>query len=95
MDLLHDMEKPTLLVNPQIARRNIAFMAEKAYRQGVRFRPHFKTHQSAVVGEWFREQGVQAITVSSVDMARYFADHGWQDILIAFPVNLHQMARDK
>jgi D-serine deaminase-like pyridoxal phosphate-dependent protein len=91
MNLLHDLEKPTLLVNPQIARRNIAFMAQKARRHGLRFRPHFKTHQSAVVGEWFREQGVQAITVSSVDMARYFADYGWQDILIAFPVNLHQM----
>jgi D-serine deaminase-like pyridoxal phosphate-dependent protein len=51
------------------------------------FRPHFKTHQSVAIGEWFREHGVKAITVSSVSMAAYFADHGWDDITIAFPVN--------
>lgn len=81
------IEKPTLLLDEAKARRNIATMAQKAARSGVRFRPHFKTHQSAGIGEWFREAGVSAITVSSVDMARYFADHGWQDITIAFSVN--------
>ena len=91
MPLLDELERPTLLVNPVIAQQNIAFMAEKARRQGIRFRPHFKTHQSAAVGEWFRQVGVTAITVSSVDMALYFADHGWDDITIAFPVNIRQM----
>ncbi len=66
-------------------------MAEKASRQGIRFRPHFKTHQSAAIGEWFRDQGVSCITVSSVDMAAYFARSGWDDITIAFPANLRQM----
>ena len=65
-------------------------MAQKARADGVRFRPHFKTHQSATIGEWFRETGVTAITVSSVDMALYFAEHGWDDILIAFPANTRQ-----
>lgn len=90
LSLIDELEKPTLLVDPSTARQNIAFMAEKAQRQGVRFRPHFKTHQSAVVGGWFREAGVSEITVSSVDMAEYFARNGWTDILIAFPVNVRQ-----
>lgn len=81
------IEKPTAILNPAIAKRNIARMAHKARRSGARFCPHFKTHQSATIGEWFRAEGVEAITVSSVDMARYFADHGWEDITIAFPVN--------
>ena len=63
-------------------------MAEKARRAGLLFRPHFKTAQSRKVGQWYREQGVKAITVSSVKMARYFADAGWKDITIAFPVNI-------
>lgn len=63
-------------------------MAEKAAEKKLLFRPHFKTHQSAVIGEWFREFGVTAITVSSVRMAEYFALHGWDDITIAFPVNV-------
>jgi D-serine deaminase-like pyridoxal phosphate-dependent protein len=73
------------------AKRNISRMAEKARDQEVRFRPHFKTHQSGKVGEWFRQAGVEAITVSSVDMARYFAGYGWEDITIAFPVNWWQL----
>ena len=65
-------------------------MADKARESNVIFRPHFKTHQSAAIGEWFRDAGVTAITVSSVSMAMYFARHGWNDITIAFPVNLHE-----
>ena len=34
--------------------------------------------------------GVDAITVSSVGMAGYFASAGWNDITVAFPVNILQ-----
>ncbi|WP_181163743.1 alanine racemase [Pontibacter mangrovi] len=83
--------RPTLLLDKQKALQNISRMAAKAKQNGVRLRPHFKTHQSAQVGEWFRAYGVEAITVSSVRMARYFADHGWTDIMIAFPANVLEM----
>jgi len=82
------IQKPTLLLDKAKAFHNIEAMASKARRNGVHFRPHFKTHQSAQVGEWFREFGVDAITVSSVEMAMYFAQYGWKDITIAFPVNI-------
>ena len=86
--------RPTLLLDVVRARRNIARMADKARRNGVRFRPHFKTHQSAAIGAWFRAEGVACITVSSVTMARYFADQGWQDITIVFPVNVREAPGD-
>jgi D-serine deaminase-like pyridoxal phosphate-dependent protein len=86
------IDRPTLLLDTTRAQRNITRMAAKAQRHRLRFRPHFKTHQSASIGAWFRAVGVQAITVSSVAMARYFADHGWDDITIAFPVNVREMA---
>ena len=89
--IMDRIEGPTLVLHEARAKRNIQRMAEKARRSGVRFRPHFKTHQSASIGEWFRDVGVGAITVSSVDMALYFAEHGWRDITIAFPVNVRQM----
>ena len=60
-------------------------MAEKAKESNVIFRPHFKTHQSARIGEWFREIGTTKITVSSIRMAEYFNNNGWEDITIAFP----------
>jgi D-serine deaminase-like pyridoxal phosphate-dependent protein len=90
-EIYNTIETPTLLLDTARAQRNIARMAKKAQDNRLRFRPHFKTHQSAAIGEWFREAGVFAITVSSVTMARYFADHGWDDITIAFPVNLREM----
>jgi len=82
------ISSPSLLVDKQKALKNIERMTQKAHRSGVRFRPHFKTHQSAQIGEWFREFGVDAIAVSSVEMAMYFAQHDWKDITIAFPVNI-------
>jgi len=82
------LKKPTLLLDKGTALQNINRMAAKAKGSGVRFRPHFKTHQSAQVGEWFHEVGVNSITVSSVEMAMYFAQYGWKDITIAFPVNI-------
>jgi D-serine deaminase-like pyridoxal phosphate-dependent protein len=89
--LSKDFCRPTLLLDVERARHNIERMATKAQRSGVRFRPHFKTHQSARIGRWFRDYGVQAITVSSVEMAWYFARDGWRDITIAFPVNLREL----
>jgi D-serine deaminase-like pyridoxal phosphate-dependent protein len=80
--------KPTFIVDKEKALRNLTRIKEKIARSpGVRFRPHFKTHQSVPIGEWFREMGVSAITVSSVDMALYFVQHGWTDITIAILVN--------
>ncbi len=66
-------------------------MAEKARGLGLRFRPHFKTHQSLSVGRWFRDYGVGAIAVSSLDMASYFASDGWTDITLAIPLNPRQL----
>jgi D-serine deaminase-like pyridoxal phosphate-dependent protein len=43
------------------------------------------------VGEWFREAGVDGITVSSTAMAEAFAGLGWTDITVAFPVNPREL----
>lgn len=85
------LKKPTLLLDKKKCLHNIRQMKIKADCSNVRLRPHFKTHQSAVVGEWFREGAVEAITVSSLTMAGYFARNGWEDITIAFPVNIAEI----
>jgi D-serine deaminase-like pyridoxal phosphate-dependent protein len=97
-DLLIDREawswvaRPTLMIDRVIVRQNILTMVAKAAQMGLQLRPHFKTHQSAEIGGWFRGAGVDRITVSSIAMATYFADAGWTDITIAFPVNVRAMA---
>jgi len=83
-----EITRPTLLLNKETAIRNIETMARKAANLNLNFRPHFKTHQSAEIGEWFREAGVKSIAVSSFTMANYFAEAGWDDITIAISVNI-------
>lgn len=90
---MEPITQPTFVVSEERARKNIRRMAEKARASGVILRPHFKTHQSAEVGRWFRDSGVERITVSSVSMAEYFASHEWDDITVAFPVNLLEAER--
>lgn len=80
--------RPTLVIDKNVCLQNIERMANKAKDYNLRFRPHFKTHQSAEIGGWFRIYGINAITVSSVQMAEYFARNGWDDISIAFPLNI-------
>jgi D-serine deaminase-like pyridoxal phosphate-dependent protein len=82
------LSKPTLLLDVDKCKANIKKMAEKARKNNIEFRPHFKTHQSHEIGEWFRAEGVNKITVSSVAMANYFFNSGWKDITIAFPINI-------
>jgi len=79
--------KPTLLLDEFKCKNNIERMALKAREKRLNLRPHFKTHQSLEIGEWYKEYGVDKITVSSLSMAEYFADQ-WQDITVAFPVNV-------
>ncbi|MFW6309534.1 MAG: alanine racemase [Prolixibacteraceae bacterium] len=83
--------RPTLVVDKEVCLRNIERMASKAKEHNMHFRPHFKTHQSAKIGEWFKLFGVDAITVSSVRMAEYFALNGWEDITLAFPLNILEL----
>ena len=87
---MHQIIEPTLLLNKSICKANIKRMAERVKSWKADFRPHFKTHQSAEVAEWFRDQGVERITVSSFKMASYFAQNGWNDITVAITAtNIH------
>lgn len=82
-----EIKKPTLLVDKQKCLSNIDKMLAKAKKSEAELRPHFKTHFSAEIGNWYKSKGVTKCTVSSVSMAKYFSDNGWDDITIAFPYN--------
>ncbi|MHA1972277.1 MAG: alanine racemase [Candidatus Hodarchaeales archaeon] len=88
--IFESIVRPTLLTDTAKTKKNIKFMYDKVKKSNKIFRPHFKTHQSKAVGRWFKELGVNKITVSSVDMASYFSEH-FSDITIAIPVNIRQI----
>jgi D-serine deaminase-like pyridoxal phosphate-dependent protein len=86
-----DPERPILLLDSARCKNNIKTMADKCRKSSCQFRPHFKTHQSIEIGRWFRDCGVNGITVSTPEMAAYFAEDGWDDITIGFPFYRFQL----
>ncbi len=93
LEILNNITKPTLLLDKNKYLLNIKKMAYKAKESGIGFRPHFKTHQSIEIGNWYRDFNVTKITVSSFDMAESFTKAGWNDILVAFPFNIREINR--
>ncbi len=85
--------EPTLLIHKQIVNENLLKIQAKTKANGIRFRPHMKTHQHPEVGQWMRESGIESITVSSLDMAVEHAQWGWCDITIALPCHPRQIDR--
>jgi len=85
--MLNEITSPTLLISEQKVRDNLRRMAERAERHGLALRPHFKTHQSAIVSEWLRDYGVREVSVTSLRMAREAAAAGWEGITVAMPLN--------
>ena len=84
---------PTILLDWNKASQNLQRMLEKANLNGIALRPHMKTPQSVEVGRRMRAMGVRAITVSSLEMAEYFAEDGWDDITVAFPINVREVGK--
>ena len=91
--MVMEIKTPTLIINKEQVLKNVRKIQAKVEKAGIIFRPHFKTHQSADVGGWLKDLGIQKITVSSVHMAECFAEVGWDDITIAFPVNILEIER--
>lgn len=87
-----EITRPTLLLDEKKCKRNIQRMTARAEGLRVKLIPHMKTPQSVAVAQWCADAGVEAITVSSLKMAQYFAQAGWRDITVAFPVNVLEMA---
>jgi len=83
--------KPQLIIDITKIKSNIGRMVHKFDGKSTKLRPHFKTHQCAAISNFYRDKGIKAITVSSIDMANYFAQHNWQDITVATPINLAQL----
>lgn len=90
--MLETITRPTLILDLEKMKSNIDFMVDKANRLGVKLVPHFKTHQSKEIGQFFLDRGIEAITVSSVKMAEYFVANGWRDVTVAFPFNRLEIA---
>jgi D-serine deaminase-like pyridoxal phosphate-dependent protein len=83
---LHDLPTPAVLIDRVRVLANIDRMQERADRRGIRMRPHAKTHKSPVVARWQIDRGAIGICCAKLGEAEAFADAGFTDIRLPYPL---------
>ena len=80
------LSTPAVLVDLDVLERNIAGMARRAHDAGVMLRPHAKTHKCPEIGRLQRAAGAWGLSVAKVGEAEVFADAGFDDLFVAYPI---------
>jgi D-serine deaminase-like pyridoxal phosphate-dependent protein len=84
--LLEDLPTPAVLVDLDVLESNVRRMQERARKAGVRLRPHAKTHKSPEVGRLQLSAGARGLTLAKTSEAEVFADLGFDDVFLAYPI---------
>src|SRR5690554_7195563 len=80
------IDTPFLAVDIDVMDRNLQRAADDARRRGVALRPHAKTHKVPQIARRQLALGAVGLTLATVSEAEVFADAGFTDIFIAYPV---------
>jgi D-serine deaminase-like pyridoxal phosphate-dependent protein len=86
MPSLHDLSTPAVLVDLSAVERNVQRMAARAHQHGVRLRPHAKTHKTVAIARLQAGSGAAGLSVAKTSEAEIYADHGFDDLFVAYPV---------
>jgi D-serine deaminase-like pyridoxal phosphate-dependent protein len=86
MTAIQDLPTPAVLVDLDVLERNVARMQQLARQAGVKLRPHAKTHKSPEVGRMQLAAGASGLTLAKTSEAEVFADLGFDDIFLAYPI---------
>jgi len=84
--LVSELETPAVVVDLDVMERNLSRMAEYCQRQGIKLRPHTKSHKIPDLAKRQIESGAIGITVAKIGEAQVMLDSGITDILIAYPL---------
>jgi D-serine deaminase-like pyridoxal phosphate-dependent protein len=79
----NEVTTPALIVDLDVAKRNIATMAEKFRDLPARLRPHNKVHKSVELSRMQVEAGAVGVAVATAWEAVVMAEGGIEDVLIA------------
>src|SRR6188472_3991049 len=81
-----DLETPCLVVDRDVLEQNLVAMAERARDHSMALRPHAKTHKCVEIAHRQVALGAVGLTVATVGEAELFANAGFTDLFIAYPV---------
>lgn len=80
------VDTPSLIIDENKMQKNIEKMAAIARKSGVQLRPHIKTHKIPEIAKRQIDAGAQGITAAKVSEAEVMAEHGINDIFVAYPI---------
>lgn len=89
------MDTPFLAVDLARLRSTIAATQAFADARGLNLRPHVKTHKCLEIARMQVEAGARGITVATIGEAEVFADGGFDDLFIAYPLWPTDAARER
>lgn len=84
--MLEMIGTPAVLVDLDIAEKNISSLVEGLKKYKISYRPHIKTHKSIFLARLQQKMGACGITCAKLGEAEVFAEAGFDDILLAYPV---------
>jgi D-serine deaminase-like pyridoxal phosphate-dependent protein len=84
---LDQLRTPAVLIDRVRAIRNLDRVQAAATARGVKLRPHTKTHKSPEIARWQVERGAAGICCAKLGEAEVFADAGFDDIRLPYPLN--------
>ncbi len=77
---------PFLAIDLPVLQANIDRTAAWADDRGLPLRPHVKTHKSPEIAHMQEDAGVSGLTVATLGEAEVFAQSGFDDLFIAYPL---------
>ncbi len=83
---LDGLDTPALLIDGERLDRNLDEMAEACRAHGKALRPHVKTHKMIEIAARQRARGAVGLTVAKLGEAEVFAEAGFDDLLICYPM---------
>jgi D-serine deaminase-like pyridoxal phosphate-dependent protein len=81
------LRTPAILIDRAKALRNLDRMQAEANANGIRLRPHSKTHKSPLIAQWQLDRGAIGICCAKLGEAEVFANSGIADIRLPYPLN--------
>ncbi|GAB4098354.1 alanine racemase [Sinomonas halotolerans] len=90
-----EIDTPEIMVDRDVLERNISRMAAAVGSKGLALRPHAKTHKMPQIAALQLAAGAVGLTVATIGEAEVFAQHGAEDLFIAYPLWVGQRAAER
>lgn len=83
---IHEIDTPAILIDADRMERNLQRVADYARSNGLRLRPHTKTHKIPALGRRQLDLGAVGLTVAKTTEAEVMMCADPPDLLVAYPV---------